>query len=90
MIEFRDPPLQVGLCTFMKLAQMWKACSSCAGYCIGLGEKFFSTGVKDVDEQVLPELSSNSAEGISPRVLPGYAILYWFAKQVYTPATFIT
>ena len=66
MIEFQEPPLQ------MDLAEVRKACSSCVGFCIALGAKFFNSGVKDVDDVILPV-----------RVFPGYAILFWFVK-IYT------
>ena len=82
MIEFQEPPLQMDLSTFMDLAEVWKACSSCVGFCIALGAKFFNSVVKDVDDVILPDISSRAAGGISPRVFPGYAILFWFAKEV--------
>ena len=68
MIEFQEPPLQMGLSTFMDLVKFWKACSSCMGLCIALGEKFFNSDVKDVDDIILPNISSRAAAGISPRV----------------------
>lgn len=84
MIEFQQPPLQMGVSTFIDLAESWKACSSCVGFCIALGAKFFDTGIKDVDNILTPYISSRAPDGISPRVFPGYAILFWFAKEVNT------
>ena len=83
MIEFQEPPVQMGLSTFMDLGELWRACSACVGFCIALGAKFFDSGVKDVDDVILPDISSRAADGISPRVFPGYAILFWFAKKVF-------
>ena len=82
LIEFQQPPLKMGLSTFIDLAESWKACSSCVGFCIGLGERFFNTGIKDVDNTLTPYIISRAADGVSPRVFPSYASLFWFAKEV--------
>ena len=50
------------------------------GLCIALGEKFFNSGVKDVDDIILPDISSRAAAGISSRVFPGYATLFRFVR----------
>ena len=83
MIEFTSPPISTTISQYMRLVQLWKACSTCVGFCIGLGDAFFSDGgVNHVDNTILPTIISHAAEGISPRVLPSYAILLWFAQQV--------
>lgn len=82
MIEFLEPPLNMELTKYMQLAQLWKSCSSCAGYCTSLGSKFFNSGHKDVNNILVNQISSKAPEGISPRVLPAYAIVYWFAREV--------
>lgn len=82
MIEFINPPLGMPISQYMELVKLWKACSSCAGFCIYLGKFFFDHGVKIVDEVILPEFTASAPEGISPRVVPSYAMLYWFALQV--------
>ena len=40
------------------------------------GEKFFSKGITEVDDTILPDIISGTPDGISPRVFPGYAILF--------------
>ena len=82
MVEFQNPPIGMSISQYMELVRLWKACSSCVGFCIALGKKFFDTGVKEVDETILPAFSASTGSGISPRVIPAYAILYWFAVQV--------
>ncbi len=77
-----QPPLAVWVSQYMELIKMWTACNRCAGFCISLGKLFFSEGAERVDSEILPEFSAKAAKGISPRVLPSYAILFWFALQV--------
>ena len=73
----------------MKLVELWKSAGSCTAFCIGLGHSFFSYGVTEVDNTILPllkEMIQNSTamslHTLSPRVLPSYAILYWFSLKV--------
>ena len=82
MFELQNPPLRIAILDYMDWVQRWNAYSSCAGFCISLGSAFFSQGIKAVDQEILHELSASSADSISPRVLPFYTILYWFAHQV--------
>ena len=65
----------------MQLVEMWEKCGACIGFCIGLGERFFDTGIAEM-EQLVEMLVSNAKLSISPRVLPSYATLLWFAKEV--------
>ena len=82
MVEFTEPPLQMTIAEYMGLVELWTACSSCAGLCISLGKKFFHQGVEEVDQMILPEFLSDVTGSISPRVVPSYSVLYWFAHQV--------
>lgn len=68
----------------MELVELWTACNCCAGFCVilSLGNRFFSQGLEQVDSEILPEFTTSAAEGISPRVLSSYAILFWCALQV--------
>lgn len=52
------------------------------GFCIGLGERFFNDGIVEVSDVLVPLLEEALGEGISPRVIPGYATLMWFCQQV--------
>lgn len=82
MIEFSSPPLSLSLTEYMELAELWDGCCPCAGFCVSLGEKFFTSGVQEVDKEILPKLSAKAAAGVVPRVLPSYSILFWFSHQV--------
>ena len=66
----------------MELVELWEKSSSCVGFCIGLGDQFFSCGVHEVDEVLTPWLTSRADSGISPRVIPLYATLLWFTQKV--------
>ena len=70
--------------TIMKLVEIWNEAGSCAGFCIGVGHTFFTEGVGEVTNEIQPLLDSaiNHSNTLSPRVLPSYAILYWFALKV--------
>ncbi len=69
----------------MQLVHLWKEAGSCAAFCISLGHLFFTEGVKQVDSDIQPLLSKiiQHHSTLSPRVLPSYSILYWFALEVY-------
>lgn len=58
------------------------ALSSCVGYCIQLGERFFGEGLLEVNDILTPMLQSQARKGISPRVIVSYANLLWFAQEV--------
>ena len=84
MINFAEPPVSLSLADYMKLVELWKRAGSCASFCIHLGHLFFTKGVAEVDNKFLPLLSNmiKDSNSLSPRVLPSYAILYWFALKV--------
>lgn len=82
MIEFSSPSIGLNLSAYAELAELWEACSPCAGFCVALGEKFFSSGYREVDTNILPALEAKASSGVLPRVLPSYSILYWFSLEV--------
>ena len=82
-MEFQTPPIAMTTMEHIHLVELWEKCSPCAGFCIELGERFFIEGVAEVDATLIPMLQSKADKGISPRVIPSYAILYWFAQQVH-------
>ena len=45
MLEFSEPPLEMGITSYMDLAQLWKSCSSCAGFALNWGQGFSSLAV---------------------------------------------
>ena len=81
MISFADPPLGMHLSDYMELVQLWTGCSPCVGFCISLGSTFFTEGVKEVDNDIIPELTAH-ASSVLQRVISTYSILYWFATKV--------
>ena len=82
MIRYSSPALSSTLAEYMELSDLWESCSPCVGFCVSLGDKFFSTGVQEVDAVIQPHLSSMVGRAVVPRVLPAYSILYWFTLQV--------
>ena len=86
MIEFFDPPLRMTLRQHMNLVEKQESCSSCVGFCVALGKRFFSDGIDEVDESLVPLIEERVGNQVLPRVLPNYAILLWFALQVWINA----
>ena len=88
MIEFSEPPIRLPLSDYMKLVELWKKAGSCAAFCIRLGNLFFTEGVNEVDNTIIPLLSNiKDSNTLSPRVLPSYSILYWFPLKVLYMST---
>lgn len=84
MIEFGDPPLSFTFSDYTDINELSKCSSSSIGFCISLGEKFTGEGISEVDSTIIPLLKElmGPTANISPRVIPSYAILYWFASKV--------
>ena len=82
LIEFQEPPIRMKTSQHMRLVELWDQCSSCVGFCIGLGAKFFSVGYEEIDDVLVPLLESKADSSVAPRVFPSYAILVWFADKV--------
>ena len=55
MIPFSSPAVNMKMVDYMHLAELWKKCSSCVGFCCGLGKKFFDEGIDEVDNVITPE-----------------------------------
>lgn len=82
MIPFSLPQLSMTLSEYMSIVRLQKKAGSCVGFLIGLGKKFFSTGLHQVDNQITPLLTERAPPGVNPRVMPSYAILLWFCLEV--------
>ena len=68
--------------TIMFLFGCRKASAS-IGFCISLGHTFFSEGgMTEVSRDITPMLLEHTSD-VSPRVVPGYAMLYWYAEKVH-------
>ena len=57
-------------------------CTSCVGFCVSFGDLFFTNGIKEIDEIILPHLTTQAGVDVIPCVLPSYAILHRFTVQV--------
>ena len=68
----------------MELVELQEGSSTCLGYCVSLGQRFFTSGIKEVDTTILPHITAVAGPSVIPRVLPSYSLLYWFAIQVST------
>ena len=84
MIEFTLPARALNLAEYLAIVDLWDDCSSCVGFCVALGNRFFEKGIEEVDKDILPAMRSAVGDKVTPRVLPSYSILYWFAKEVHT------
>jgi len=67
---------------YMNLAELWNACSSCAGFCCALGNIFFEKGIQEIDTTISSTLQEWTPVSSTNRELQANAILFWFAKQV--------
>ena len=82
MIRFQSPQIQVTLTNYMEIVNLQKVAGSCVGFFIGLGEKFFTSGISEVDNDILPTLIEKAGSNVNPRVIPSYAMLLWFTLEV--------
>ena len=54
------------------------------GVVISLGEAFTTRRISEMDANIVPKLHvSLGGLGVIPRVLPSYALLFWFAMEVH-------
>lgn len=83
MIPFSSPAVNMKMMDYMNLAELWKECSSCVGFCCRLGKHFFDEGIDEVDNIILPKLEEKIGVSINYRVLQANGTLFWFTKQVY-------
>ena len=51
-------------------------------FLIGLGEKFFSSGVTEVDRDFIPTILRRVPSSLTSRVIPLYALLLWSTLEV--------
>ena len=50
---------------------------------LSLGEEFSTRGINEMDGNIVPKLRALLGPvGIIPRVLPSYALLFWFTLEV--------
>ena len=76
-----EPALSSNVLSYTELVQLYKSSSNCMGFCVSLGE-FFEDGIAEVDDHIVPMLREHLGPSVYARVIPSYAILYWFASKV--------
>lgn len=89
MIEFSLPQLDPSVTDYACLPVLMDDSVKSIGFLIGLGKKFVDEGISSIDEVLAPRLKAMLPKGIWPRVIPGYAILLWFAYQVESIILFL-
>lgn len=67
---------------YMEIIEAQQKASSAVGICIKLGQQFFSIGVREIDQDILPSLRERAGMRVMARVLPSYAIMLWFSIKV--------
>lgn len=82
MINFRAPQIQMTLSNYMEIVNLQKVAGSCVGFFITLGEEFFTSGISEVDNDLLPMMTGKVGSDVNPRVIPSYAMLLWFTLKV--------
>ena len=82
MIPFKPPEVSMSISEYMEIVEAQNEAGAAVGFFVGLGRRFFSSGVTTVDGDIIPALTER-AQGVCPRVIPSYAILLWFTLEVY-------
>ena len=82
MIEFSLPQLDPSVTEYTNLPALMENSVKSIGFLISLGKRFVTSGITEIDEVLTPRLKMMLPKGIWPRIVPGYALLLWFAYQV--------
>ena len=56
--------------------------SGAIGNVIPLGHRFFTEGMAELDEVILPQLNNQLLAAVLPRIIPAYRTLMWFTNEV--------
>lgn len=73
----------MSLSEYMEIVELQRKAGGCIAFLIGLGGKFFSSGVSEVDSSLIPAIRNQAPSSVTTRVIPSYAILLWFTLEVY-------
>ena len=69
--------------SYSELPTLLARATSGVGVLISQGEAFTTRGINEMDADIVPTLrASLGGLGVIPRVLPSYALLFWFTMQV--------
>ena len=82
LLDFHGKPAQNTVLGFARLHQLMPEASGAVGKVIALGDRFFTDGMGELDDVILPQLRSQLPAAALPRVVPAYGTLMWFTKEV--------
>ena len=69
--------------SYSELPNLLARATSGVGLLISLGKAFTTRGISEMDTNIVPKLRvSLGGLGVIPRVLPSYALLFWFTLEV--------
>ena len=69
--------------SYSELPSLLERAPGAVGMLISLGEEFSARGINEMDGNIVPKLRALLGPvGIIPRVLPSYALLFWFTLEV--------
>ena len=60
----------MSLSQYTEIVALQRRAGSCVAFLIGLGEKFFSSGVTEVDRDLIPTILSRVPSNVTSRVIP--------------------
>ena len=70
--------------SYSELTNLLARATSGVGLLISLGQAFTTRGISEMDTNIVPKLRvSLGGLGVIPRVLPSYALLFWFTLEVH-------
>lgn len=70
--------------SYSELPRLLKRSTSSVGSLIAIGKAFVERGSEEMDSVIIPKLRALLDSKVIPRVLPSYAILFWFTIEVCT------
>ena len=83
LIQIHAPCLEMSMKSYSELPGLLNRATSAVGMLISLGEAFSTRGISEMDANIGPRLRKFlEGLGVIPRVLPSYALLFWFTMEV--------
>lgn len=82
LIEFHAPCIDISMRNYSQLPTLLARATVAIGLFISLGVEFSNRGIDEMDEEIIPKLRCVLERAIIPRVLPSYALLFWFTLEV--------
>ena len=72
----------MSLSQYMEIVALQRRVGSCVAFLIGLGDKFFSSGMTEVDRDLIPTILSRVPSSVTPGLFQSYAMLLWFTLEI--------